>query len=102
MSAKSNATKKAEKRAKDKAQGVRDMIFPALPGTLADIGALMNRYHLDDWRELVTLLLRAVRNGDFPDPLPVPQHEYVPSEKMLRQLERMGILQAKQQDEDDG
>lgn len=98
---KSNQTKKAEKLAADKAKGVRNLTLPALPATLADIGALMERYHVEDWRELVTLLLKAVREGAFPDVLPVPRHEYKPSEKVLKRLVRAGILQAREQDEDD-
>lgn len=101
MAAKSNQVKKAEKLAKDKAQGVRNLTLPALPATLADLGALMERYHIEDWRELVTLLLKAVREGAFPDVLPVPRHEFKPSEKVLKRLVRAGILQAKEMDVSD-
>jgi hypothetical protein len=101
MAAKSNAVKKAEKLAKDKAQGVRNLTLPALPATLAHIDALLARYHVEDWRELVTLLLKAVHDGAFPDVLPVPRHEYKPSEKVLKRLVAAGILQARQEDVND-
>lgn len=99
---KSNQVKKAEKLAKDKAKGVKNLTLPAMPATQAHLAALQLRYHVDDWRELVTLLLKAVHDGEFPNVLPVPRHEYKPSEKVLKRLVRAGILQAAEQDEDDG
>lgn len=102
MAAKPNAVKKAEKLAADKAKGVKNLSLPAMPATQAHIGALMARYHVDDWRELVTLLLKAVHDGQFPDVLPVPKHDYQPSAKVLRELRRMGFIQARNEDEDDG
>jgi hypothetical protein len=98
---KSNQVKKAEKLAADKAKGVKNMTLPAMAATQEHIAALQVRYHVDDWRELVTLLLKAVHDGEFPDVLPVPRHEYKPSEKVLKRLVRAGILQAAEQDEDD-
>lgn len=101
MAAKSNAVKKAEKLKADKAKGIRNLTLPVLPATLDDIAALLQRYHMEDWRELVTLLLKAVRDGAFPDVLPLPRHDYTPSEKVLKRLVRAGILQAKEEDEND-
>lgn len=98
---KSNQVKKAEKLAADKAKGVKQMVLPAMPATQQHIAALKVRYQVDDWRELVTLLLKAVHDGAFPDVLPVPKHEYKPSEKVLRELRRMGFIQARNEDEDD-
>lgn len=98
---KSNQVKKAEKLAADKAKGVKQMTLPAMPATQQHIAALMVRYHVEDWRELVTLLLKAIHDGAFPDVLPVPRHEYVPSAKVLRELRRMGFIQARNEDEDD-
>jgi hypothetical protein len=99
---KSNQVKKAEKLAKDKAKGVKNLTLPAMPATQAHLAALQARYHVDDWRELVTLLLKAVHDGEFPDVLPVPRHEYKPCPKVLRRLEREGKLQALREDKEDG
>lgn len=98
---KSNQVKKAEKLAADKAKGVKQMTLPAMPATQQHIAALMVRYHVEDWRELVTLLLKAIHDGAFPDVLPVPRHPYQPSAKVLRELRRMGFIQARNEDEDD-
>jgi hypothetical protein len=96
MAAKSNAVKKAEKLAGDKAKGVKNLTLPAMPATQAALAELLTRYDMDDWREVVTLLIHAA-----PAELPVPRHEYKPSEKVLKRLEREGILQAAKQDEND-
>lgn len=90
---KSNQVKKAEKLAKDKAKGVKNLTLPAMPATQQHLGALMIRYQVDDWRELVTLLLKAVHDGEFPDVLPVPRHEYKPSLKVLRKLYDLGAIE---------
>lgn len=90
---KSNQVKKAEKLAKDKAKGVKNLTLPAMPATQQHLGALMIRYQVEDWRELVTLLLKAVHDGEFPDVLPVPRHEYKPSLKVLRKLYDLGAIE---------
>lgn len=101
MAAKSNATKKAEKYAADKAKGFKSMTFLAGQSTIDNLGKLMVRYRFEDWRELVTRLIDATAEGQLADVIPVPTHEYKPSAKVLRQLERRGILQARQMDDDD-
>lgn len=89
MPAKSNAAKKAEKLAKDKAKGVKNLTLPAMPATQTALAELVKRYGMDDWREVVTLLIHAA-----PADLPVPRHDCAPSEKMLRRLVREGKIQA--------
>lgn len=96
MAAKSNLVKKAEKLAADKAKGVKNLTLPAMPATQAALAELLARYDMDDWREVVTLLIHAA-----PDVLPVPRHEYKPSEKVLKRLVRAGILQARKEDDDE-
>lgn len=101
MPAKSNKVKKAEKYAADKAKGFKSMTFLAGEATVKNLGVLMARYHFEDWRELVTRLIDSTAEGQLADVIPVPRHEYKPSLKVLRELERRGILQARKMDEDD-
>lgn len=101
MPPKSNQQKKAEKLAADKAKGFKSMTFQAGASTQANLKALCVRYHFEDWRELVTRLIDATHDGQLADVIPVPRHEFIPSEKMLRKLESAGILQAAEADEAD-
>lgn len=101
MPAKTNKVKKAEKREADKAKGFKSMTFLAGATTVTNLGVLMDRYHFEDWRELVTRLIDATAEGQLADVIPVPRHKYEPSPKVLRSLERRGILQAQQMDKDD-
>lgn len=96
---KSNALKKAEKLAADKAKGVKYLALPAMAKTQAQLGALQIRYQVDDWRELLTLMIDAVHEGTFPDVLPVPRHEYIPSKKVLRQLYWLGAIEVDPDDD---
>lgn len=98
---KSNAVKKAEKLAADKAKGVKNMTLPAMAKTQAQLGALQIRYQVDDWRELLTLMIDAVHNGTFPDVLPVPRHEYKPSRKVLRKLYELGAIEVDPDESED-
>lgn len=90
---KSNQQKKAEKLADDKAKGIKNLSLPMGPADQLKLAALMERYHFEDWRELVTRLVNVVHDGVWPDVLPVPQHEYKPSQKVLRQLYWLGKVE---------
>lgn len=91
MPPKSNAVKKAEKAAADKAKGFKNMTFLAGATTQANLASLMQRYHFEDWRELVTRLIDATADGQLADVIPVPRHEYKPTPKVLRKLYDLGI-----------
>lgn len=93
MAAKSNKVKKAEKRQTDKAKGFKPMTFLAGAATTANLGVLMERYGFEDWRELVTRLIDATADGQLADVIPMPRHEFKPTAKMLRQLQRLGALE---------
>lgn len=88
--AKSNKEKKAEKRALDASKGFKPMTFVAGPATQANLAKLMERYHFEDWRELVTRLIDATAEGQLADVIPMPQHEFKPSQKVLRTLYWLG------------
>ena len=88
---KPNQVKKAEKLAKDKAKGIRNMTVPMGPATQQKLAALQVRYHFDDWREMMCCIVDAVHDGTWPDVLPVPRHEYKPSPKVLRKLYDLGM-----------
>ena len=102
MAAKSNQLKKAEKLAADKAKGFKSMTFQAGATTVANLQALCVRYHFEDWRELVTRLIDSTHDNQLADVIPVPRHEFKPTEKMLSKLERLGMLMAAQTDEVEG
>lgn len=102
MAAKSNQQKKAEKLKADKAKGFKSMTFQAGTTTVANLHALCVRYHFEDWRELVTRLIDSTHDNQLADAIPVPRHEFKPTEKMLSKLERLGVLMAAQADEVEG
>lgn len=99
MPPKSNQLKKAEKLKADKAKGFKSMTFQAGATTVANLQALCVRYHFEDWRELVTRLIDSTHDNQLVDVIPVPRHEFKPTEKVLRKLEAAGILQAAKADE---
>lgn len=98
---KSNAQKKAEKLADDKAKGIKQKILPLGPADLLKLDELVTRYGYDDWREMLTRLIQEVHAATWPADLPVPRHNYEPSQKVLKRLERDGKIQASRMDKDD-
>ena len=93
MTAKSNKEKKAEKRALDASKGFKPMTFTAGEATRLNLSKLMERYHFEDWRELVTRLIDATADEQLADVIPMPQHDYKPSQKVLRQLYWLGKIE---------
>jgi hypothetical protein len=90
---KTNAQKKAEKLAADKAQGIKNLTLPLGPSDQLKLAALLERYQFEDWREMLTRIINVVHDGQGPDVLPVPTHTYEPSKKVLRQLYWLGKLE---------
>lgn len=91
MVAKSNKEKKADKRALDASKGFKPMTFIAGQATQANLAKLMERYHFEDWHELVTRLIDATAEGQLADVLTVPRHKYKPTPKVLRKLYDLGM-----------
>lgn len=93
MTAKSNAVKKAEKLAADKAKGIKNLTLPLGPADQQKLDDLITRYGYDDWREMLTRLINVVHDETWPEQLPVPRHTYEPSKKVLSQLYWMGKIE---------
>lgn len=97
---KTNAQKKAEKLAADKAKGIKNLTLPLGPADQQKLDALVTRYGYDDWREMLTRLIHVVHGATWPTELPVPEHKYEPSQKVLKRLEREGKIQSSRMDKD--
>lgn len=98
---KTNAQKKAEKLKADKAKGIKNLTLPLGPADQQKLEGLVTRYGFDDWREMLTRLIQEVHAATWPEALAVPRHDYAPSQKLLRRLEREGKIQASRMDKDD-
>lgn len=98
---KTNQAKKAQKLAADKAKGIKSMTLPMGPSDHAKLLALVERFGYEDWREMLTRLINVVHDEPWPDQLPVPRHDFKPSEIVLKLLERQGQLQSNRMDSDE-
>lgn len=95
---KTNQTKKAEKRATDKAKGIKGMTVPMGPNDQRKVFELATRFGYEDWREMIVRLVDVVHAAPWPSELPVPRHDYTPAEKVLMRLVREGKLQSARMD----